>query len=50
VNFWSEYGSEILLKLWEHFYLSFLAIFLGILVDVPLGAALTRLKKALKPS
>lgn len=45
MNFWSEYGSEILLKLWEHFYLSFLAIFLGILVAVPLGAALTRLKK-----
>lgn len=45
MNFWSEYGSEILMKLWEHFYLSFLAIFLGILVAVPLGAALTRLKK-----
>ena len=45
MNFWSEYGSEILLKLWEHFYLSFLAIFLGILVAVPLGAAINRLKK-----
>ena len=45
MNFWSEYGSEILMKLWEHFYLSFLAIFLGILVAVTLGAALTRLKK-----
>lgn len=45
MNFWSEYGSEILLKFWEHFYLSFLAIFLGILVAVPLGAVLTRLKK-----
>lgn len=45
MNFWSEYGSEILLKFWEHFYLSFLAIFLGILVAVPLGAVLTRLKR-----
>lgn len=45
MNFWSEYGSEILLKFWEHFYLSFLAIFLGILVAVPLGAALTRLTR-----
>lgn len=45
MNFWSEYGSEILLKFWEHFYLSFLAIFLGILVAVPLGAVLTRLER-----
>lgn len=45
MNFWTEYGSEILWKFWEHFYLSFLAIALGILVAVPLGAFLTRLKK-----
>ena len=45
MNFWSEYGNEILLKFWEHFYLSFLAIFLGILVAVPLGALLTRVEK-----
>lgn len=45
MNFWSEYGNEILLKFWEHFYLSFLAIFLGILVSVPLGALLTRVEK-----
>ena len=45
MNFWSEYGNEILLKFWDHFYLSFLAIFLGILVAVPLGALLTRVEK-----
>ncbi|MDT2579566.1 ABC transporter permease [Enterococcus raffinosus] len=45
MNFWSEYGNEILLKFWEHFYLSFLAIFLGILVAVPLGTLLTRVEK-----
>ena len=45
MNFWSEYGNEILLKFWEHFYLYFLAIFLGILVAVPLGALLTRVEK-----
>ncbi|MBO0456259.1 ABC transporter permease [Enterococcus hulanensis] len=45
MNFWAEYGNEILLKFWEHFYLSFLAIFLGILVAVPLGALLTRVEK-----
>ena len=44
MNFWSEYGNEILLKFWEHFYLSFLAIFLGILVAVTLGALLTRVE------
>lgn len=45
INFWNQYGAEILLKLWEHFYISFAAIFLGIIVAVPLGALLTRLKK-----
>lgn len=50
MSFWSEYGSEIVLKFWEHFYLSFLAIFLGILVAVPLGAWLTRVKKGLRQS
>ncbi|WP_427814744.1 ABC transporter permease (plasmid) [Enterococcus sp. 22-H-5-01] len=45
MNFWAEYGNEILLKFWEHFYLSFLSTTLGILVAVPLGAFLTRLKK-----
>lgn len=44
-EFWNQYGREILLKLWEHFYISFIAILLGILVAVPLGALLTRLKK-----
>ncbi|MGM0216844.1 ABC transporter permease [Enterococcus sp. AZ109] len=44
-NFWNQYGAEILLKLWEHFYISFSALFLGIIVAVPLGAVLTRLKK-----
>lgn len=44
-NFWNQYGAEILLKFWEHFYISFSAILLGILVAVPLGAILTRLKK-----
>lgn len=43
--FWKQYGIEILLKLWEHFYISFSAILLGTLVAVPLGALLTRIKK-----
>lgn len=46
--FWKQYGIEILLKLWEHFYISFSAILLGTLVAVPLGALLTRIKKGLE--
>ncbi|WP_347340521.1 ABC transporter permease [Vagococcus allomyrinae] len=44
-QFWQQYGSEILLKLWEHLYISFSAIILGVIVAIPLGALLTRLKK-----
>lgn len=44
-NFWNQYGAEILLKFWEHFYISFSAILLGTLVAIPLGAVLTRMKK-----
>lgn len=44
-NFWTQYGMEILLKFWEHLYISFSAIGLGIIVAVPLGALLTRMKK-----
>nr|WP_245249209.1 ABC transporter permease [Vagococcus allomyrinae] len=34
-----------MLKLWEHLYISFSAIILGVIVAIPLGALLTRLKK-----
>lgn len=44
-DFWHQYGDEILLKLWEHFFISFSATILGIIVAIPLGAYLTRLKK-----
>lgn len=44
-QFWQQYGSEIFLKLWEHLYISFSAIILGVIVAIPLGALLTRLKK-----
>jgi osmoprotectant transport system permease protein len=44
-NFWNQYGAEILLKTWEHLYISFSAVFFGMLVAIPLGAWLTRLKK-----
>lgn len=44
-HFWNQYGAEILLKFWEHLYISFSATLLGIIVAIPLGALLTRVKK-----
>lgn len=40
--FFSEYGSQIILKSWEHIYISFFSLALGCLIAVPLGIALTR--------
>ncbi|KRF61396.1 choline ABC transporter permease [Bacillus sp. Soil768D1] len=37
---------ELLYKAWEHLYISMIAVFLGILVAVPLGILLTRMKKS----
>lgn len=44
-QFLQEYGNEIVVKTLEHLYISSIALFLGILVAVPLGIALTRTKK-----
>ncbi|MDQ0205761.1 ABC transporter permease [Alkalicoccobacillus murimartini] len=38
-------GSELLLKTWEHIYISYLAVILGIIVAIPLGIALTRVPR-----
>jgi len=45
MNFFSQYGTEMLFKTWEHLYISFIAALLGIVVAVPLGIALTRTPK-----
>ncbi|MFD4931693.1 ABC transporter permease [Peribacillus butanolivorans] len=37
---------ELLYKAWEHLYISMIAVLLGILVAVPLGILLTRMKKS----
>ncbi|MFJ7682343.1 ABC transporter permease [Peribacillus butanolivorans] len=37
---------ELLYKAWEHLYISMIAVSLGILVAVPLGILLTRMKKS----
>ncbi|MBO0419618.1 ABC transporter permease [Vagococcus fluvialis] len=44
-QFLQEYGNDLIVKTTEHLYISFVALFLGILVAVPLGIALTRTKK-----
>lgn len=37
--------DAILVKTWEHFYISMFALMLGIIVAVPLGIALSKLKR-----
>ena len=44
-QFLSENGIDMLVKTWEHIYISLIAAGLGILVAVPLGVVLTRLPK-----
>ncbi|ADP33886.1 ABC transporter permease [Bacillus atrophaeus] len=45
VQFLQTNGGEMLYKTWEHLYISIIAVILGTLVAVPLGIALTRMKK-----
>ncbi|WP_085524195.1 ABC transporter permease [Tuberibacillus sp. Marseille-P3662] len=44
-NFLANNGTQLLLKTWEHFYISLTAVALGVLVAVPLGIFLTRVPK-----
>lgn len=44
-SFFSDYGTQLLFKTWEHLYISLIAILLGIIVAVPLGILLTRTPK-----
>ncbi|WP_397443915.1 ABC transporter permease [Peribacillus aracenensis] len=37
--------QELVYKAWEHLYISLIAVFLGIIVAVPLGIMLTRMKR-----
>jgi osmoprotectant transport system permease protein len=45
VQFLADNGAELLLKTWEHLYVSLIATLLGVLVAVPLGILLTRTPK-----
>ncbi|ALV20921.1 MAG: ABC transporter permease [Carnobacterium sp.] len=44
-DFFASNGSDLLLKTWEHLYISAFALFLGVIVAVPLGIILTRFNK-----
>ncbi|MBA9025303.1 ABC transporter permease [Peribacillus huizhouensis] len=46
IEFFTNYGGEMLFKTWEHLYISLIAALLGIIVAVPLGVALTRFPKS----
>ncbi|SDI22302.1 osmoprotectant transport system permease protein [Alteribacillus persepolensis] len=41
--FFSEHGMELIVKTWEHLFISGAAILLGVLVAVPLGVLFTRI-------
>lgn len=45
IEFLTENWSQLIVLTWEHIYISAIALFLGVIVAVPLGVVLTRLKK-----
>ncbi|AOZ89260.1 choline ABC transporter permease [Bacillus xiamenensis] len=45
MDFLEKNGGELLTKMWEHLYISLIAVVLGIIVAVPLGVILTRMKR-----
>src|SRR5699024_4620134 len=45
-EFLTQYGSQMLLLIWEHLYISIIALALGVLIAVPIGIVLTRFDKA----
>lgn len=46
LEFFNNYGSQMLLLIGEHIYISAAALSLGVLVAVPLGILLTRFERA----
>ncbi|SFB14025.1 osmoprotectant transport system permease protein [Lentibacillus halodurans] len=42
MELFTEHGNDLIIKTWEHFYISLAAILLGVLVAVPLGIILSR--------
>ena len=48
IRFFTENSADILLKTWEHFYISFSALLLGVIIAVPLGIMLSKTKTVAK--
>lgn len=48
MSFFTENSADILLKTWEHFYISFSALLLGVIIAVPLGIMLSKTKTVAK--
>ncbi|TCP30568.1 osmoprotectant transport system permease protein [Scopulibacillus darangshiensis] len=46
IQFLANNGNELLIKIWEHLYISLISVLLGVIIAVPLGIALTRIPKA----
>ncbi|MGY0694486.1 ABC transporter permease [Virgibacillus sp. FSP13] len=44
-EFFASHGSELIVKTWEHLYISLAAILLGVVVAVPLGILFSRIPK-----
>ncbi|RDW15483.1 ABC transporter permease [Oceanobacillus chungangensis] len=45
ISFFSENGLDLLIKTLEHLYISLAAAGIGVIIAIPLGIALTRIKK-----
>lgn len=45
MEFLSANGSELLVKTWEHFYLSIISLVIGIIIAVPVGMFIANTKK-----
>ncbi|KIS03452.1 ABC transporter permease [Paucilactobacillus wasatchensis] len=45
IEFLRANGVQLIFKIWQHIYLSFISLGLGIIVAVPIAILLTRLKK-----
>lgn len=48
ITFFTENSSDILLKTWEHFYISMIALLLGVIIAVPIGILLSKTKYVAK--
>ncbi|MEE1130430.1 MAG: ABC transporter permease [Caryophanon sp.] len=48
IDFFTQNTDAILLKTWEHFYISIIALLLGAIVAIPLGIALSKTEKLAK--